>query len=73
MAKIKYYVYKHNGEVRRLVKIEDGINAEAYINGSWSSMPNLLRIQNEDTDFEEISEGEAEKLIKEGNLKEVTR
>ena len=73
MAKTNYYVFKLNGEVRRLAKIEDGINAYAFVNGEWIPKQSLIKIENEITDYDSISEDEANKLIKEGNLKEVTR
>lgn len=58
----KFYVYKYNGEVRRIAKISDGL-PYGYEGGEWVFMPGLSKIQHEDTDYEEISEEEANKLI----------
>ena len=65
MSKTKYYILKLNNEIKRLAKIEDGALAYGYEGGKWVSMPSLLKIQNDITDFEDISEDEANKIIKE--------
>lgn len=59
-----YYVYRRNGEVRRIAKISNG-SAYAYIKSEWVSMQGLIKIQHDITDFEEITKEEVEKLIAE--------
>lgn len=58
----KYYAYRRGGEVRRIAKIV-GSSAFAYEEGQWIPMQGLIRIRYDDTDFDEISEEEANKLI----------
>lgn len=59
-----YYVYRRNGEVTRIAKIVDRSLAYGWDNGEWVEMPNLLKIINDITDFEEISKEEADVLIR---------
>ena len=56
-----YYVYADEGVVHRIAKIENG-SAYAYEHGKWIPMSGLIDIQFEVTDFEEISEAEANYL-----------
>jgi len=58
-----YYVLKKNGEVRRIAKIVDNALAYGFQDGKWVQMSGLLKIQNDVTDYKEISKAEAEKLI----------
>lgn len=53
-----------NGEVRRIAKIVDNALAYGWQNGRWVQMSGLLKIQNDITDYEEISKAEAEKLMR---------
>lgn len=59
-----YYVYRNNGRVGRIAKITSGC-AYGYEDGRWVAMPGLIKIQFDITDFEHISQKEAEKLIAE--------
>lgn len=62
-----YYVYRKNdGSTGRIAKFADGLYY-GYEKGEWVSMPELIKIQEEITDYEEIDKAEAEKLIKEIN------
>lgn len=61
-AQEKFYVLKRDGEVRRIAKISDG-SAYGYEDGNWQPMQHLMKIQWDDTDFEEISKEEANNLI----------
>lgn len=69
MKKVLYYVLiKQNGEIGRLAKFVDNI-PYGYdpTKKEWVYMPALVKIQNDvTTDYQEISEAEAEKII--GNL-----
>ena len=58
-----YYVYRLNGAVRRIAKIVDRAVAYGWEGGKWVEMPNLLKIINDVTDYDEISKKEAEILI----------
>ena len=65
MDKELYYVYKtDSGKLGRVAKIVDGL-AYGYDSEikDWVEMPDLIRIQLEDTNFEPISKEEAERLI----------
>lgn len=61
-----YVLYRDDGSVGRLARITDGIaygyNPEGKI---WEFRPSLVRLMFEDTDYVEISKGEAERLISE--------
>jgi hypothetical protein len=63
MNKTRYFVLRINGDLKRLAKIEDNALAYGYEGGSWVSMPDLLKIINDITDYDEISEDEANKII----------
>lgn len=63
MDNIRYFVLRINGELKRLAKIEDNAVAYGYEGGSWVNMPDLLKIINDITDYDEISEDEANKII----------
>lgn len=59
-----YFVYYDDeGKPTRVAKIEDV--AYGWQDGKWEYMPNLIKIINEITDYEEISKEEAEKIIAE--------
>lgn len=60
--KDRYYVLKDEERVARVAKISDGL-PYGYEGGEWVFMPGLAKIQYDDTDYEEISEEEANKLI----------
>lgn len=60
-----YYVLKKNGQVRRVAKIVDNAIAYGYDGANWVEMSNLMKIQNEITDYEPITENEAKKIISE--------
>lgn len=62
MEETEYYVYRRDGEVRRIAKLV-GSSAFGYVDGEWVPMQGLIRIRYDDTDFEEISEEEANNLI----------
>lgn len=57
-----YYVYRKNGRIGRIAKITNSC-AYGYEDGRWVEMPGLIRIKFDDTDFEDISQKEAEELI----------
>lgn len=61
-----FYVLRKNGAVKRIAKIVDNALAYAWENGQWIPMAGLLKIQNEVTDYEEISKEEAERLTRNG-------
>lgn len=63
MNKTRYFVLRINGDLKRLAKIEDNALAYGYEGGDWVSMPDLLKIINDITDYDEISEDEANKII----------
>ena len=58
----KYYIHKLGDRITRLAKIDSG-SAYGYENGRWVSMPGLVKIKFEVTDYEEISEEEAKKIM----------
>lgn len=59
--KNRYYVHKLDGKVTRIARLgEDG--AFGWVNGKWELMSGLWKIENEVTDYEPISEEEANKL-----------
>ncbi len=59
----RYYVYRHDGEVTRIAKIEGG-NAWGYALGEWVMMPQLLAIEHDvGEDAVEVDEREAMRLI----------
>ena len=62
-----YYVYRDGDKIYRVARIDNGSLAYGYEGGKWVYMPSLIKIQNEITDYEEISEDEANKLIEELN------
>ena len=62
---INYYAFYYDGELKRIAKIEDNAIADGFDGANWVEMPNLLKIVNEDTDYQPITEAEANKLIKE--------
>lgn len=61
-----YYVYYCDGRPTRVAKIEDGCCAYGWENGRWVSMPGLIKIRFEITDYEEISREEAMRFIDTG-------
>ena len=60
---VDYYVFRLNGNVKRIAKIEDNAIAYGWDGSEWVEMPGLLKIQNEDTDYVEISKKECDYLI----------
>ena len=60
---VDYYVFRLNGNVKRIAKIEDNSIAYGWERGEWVEMPGLLKIQNEDTDYIEITKKECDYLI----------
>ena len=64
-----YYVFRFNGEVRRIARITDNWDACGWENGKWVSMPGLLKIQHDITDYEDITEEEAMKLVADQTVK----
>ena len=61
--KDRYYVYKHDGKVTRIAKIGDD-GAYGWQDGKWVFMPGLRKIEWEITDYENISQEEAERLMR---------
>lgn len=57
-----YYIFKNGDEVSVIAKISDGIPYE-YESGKWVFAPRLAKIQYDDTDYDEISKAELDKLI----------
>lgn len=64
--RVRYFVYRRAGEVRRLARIVGGCYAYAYEGGGWRAMASLIHIIFDINDFEEISEAEALEIIEEG-------
>ena len=67
---ISYYVARNeNGKALALVKIDDDNMAYAWINGAWDERPSLLKIKFDvTTNYNEISESEANRLIERGEV-----
>ena len=65
-----YYAYKSNGHVGRIAKQEPWGVFWGWENGQWVEMPSLCKITYEITDYEDITEEEAMRLIE---LKESER
>ena len=63
MSKAKFYVLRTGNKVNRVAKIEGGC-AYGWEAKGWEYMPGLIKIQNSMTDYEQISEAEANALIK---------
>lgn len=60
-----YYVYKKNdGTNGRIAKQEPWGVYWGWENGEWVKMPGLIKISFEITNYESISEEEAEELIR---------
>ena len=62
----RFYVHKLDGKVTRLARLggtEKDFGAYGYENGKWVEMPGLWKIENDITDYEEISAEEAKKLM----------
>lgn len=65
----RYYVYLNDdtGEVTRVAKIGgpgDDYGAYGWENGGWKSMPGLLKIENDITDYRKVTEGEAMAIVR---------
>jgi hypothetical protein len=62
-----YYVWRlSNGKIANIAKrAKDGLYYAYNQKGKWEEQSNLKRIEFEVTDYERISEEEANKLIKE--------
>ena len=65
-----YYAYRFNGHVGRIAKQEPWGVFWGRENGQWVEMPGLCKITYEITDYEDITEEEAMRLIE---LKESER
>lgn len=66
--KNRYYVHKLDGKVTRLALIgtvKGEFGAYGYVDGEWKLMPGLFKIEHEVTDYEDISEAEAKKIMEE--------
>ena len=57
----EYFVYRNGEIVGRVAKFSDGV-PYGWQDGKWEYMPSLVKIKNEDTDYEKISEAEAKEL-----------
>jgi len=68
-TKNRYYVYRDEaGKVRRLAMIgtvKGEFCAYGYESGGWVAMPALFKIEWEVTDYDEITEAEAKKIMEE--------
>lgn len=62
-SKNRYYVYRDEGKITRLARL-GGDGAYGWESGKWVYMPSLWKIENDITDFEEISEKEAQDIMK---------
>ena len=62
MKRKTYYVCKDGDRLCSLAVYSDGL-PYAYKDGKWVFTPSLAKIQHEITDYEEISEEVANKLI----------
>lgn len=61
--KTEYYVNRDHEKIYRLAKIVDGL-PYGYVDKEWKFMPSLAKItQDVTSDYEKISEEEANKLI----------
>ena len=58
-----YYVYKLDGKIGRIAKQEPWGVFWGWENGEWVKMPGLAKITWEITNYEEIDEAEAMRLI----------
>ncbi len=64
MEKALYYVYEFDdGRKGQVVKIINGV-AYRFHNGKWEENAGLIKILFENTNYEEITEEEAMKIIK---------
>lgn len=55
----RYYVYKYNGKVTCIAKLgDDGVYG--WIGGKWVFVPGLRKIEWDITDYEDISQEEAD-------------
>lgn len=63
MNKEVYYICKVNGENRTVAK-KVGVIWYRWIENKWEEEPSLICIENDITDFEEVSKEEAEETIK---------
>lgn len=58
----RYYVHRFNGKVTRIARLCNN-GAYGWENGEWVRMNGLWKIENDITDFEDITEAEAMQLI----------
>ena len=58
-----YYAYKFDGHVSRIAKQEPWGVFWGWENGQWVEMPSLCKVTYEITDYEDITEEEAMRLI----------
>lgn len=64
--KYRFYIHKHDGKITRLARLggtEKDFGAYGYVKGDWVEMPGLWKIENDITDYEEITAEEAKKLM----------
>ena len=62
----RYYVHLMDGVVTRLARLggpEEVYGAYGYVDGDWEEMPGLWKIENDITDYVEITEEEAKEII----------
>lgn len=65
----RYYVYRRDdGSCGRLARIggkKGELGAYGYQDGKWVDMPSLFKIENDITDYEDITEAEALEIMAE--------
>ncbi len=64
--KNRYYVHKMDGKVTRLALIgtvNGDFGAYGYVGGAWQLMPGLFKIENDITDYEDITEAQAKEIM----------
>ena len=65
--KNRYYVHMQNGRPTRVARLGDD-GAFGWENGKWELMSGLWSIENDITNYEPISEEEANELIAGGKV-----
>lgn len=58
----RYYVHRYNGKVTRIARLGNN-GAYGWEDGNWVQMNGLWKIENDITDYEDITEEEAMHLI----------
>lgn len=61
MNVFRYYALESEGKVTRVARL-GAAGAYGWEDGKWVSMPGLWKIENDITDYKQISEEEAKKL-----------